>query len=242
MARPWRTSRSLREVPATPGRRWRGIAAGRTRRRTRTHLRVADRPQSTRTARRVYKLGIGAGTRSDHVRRHGVVAALPAAVDEAWSVTDQIDAVPEGHAARRAVDQAHLSGPITIAQVANLSANEGLPWFLGFLGAVSLGLAILNLLPIPILDGGHILYYLIELIKGSPVSDRTLVAGQYVGLVMLSGLIGTRLLQRYFRPVPLNVLPRHGAHQCMCAGLRPNPSGHASPGQRRLHDGAGGGH
>lgn len=84
----------------------------------------------------------------------------------------------------------HLSGPVTIAQVANFTANEGLPWFLGFLGAVSLGLAILNLLPIPILDGGHILYYLIELIKGSPVSERTLVAGQYVGLAMLSGLIG----------------------------------------------------
>ena len=84
----------------------------------------------------------------------------------------------------------NLSGPITIARVANSTANYGLPWFLGFLGAVSLGLAILNLLPIPILDGGHILYYLIELIKGSPVSDRALVAGQYIGLVLLTGLIG----------------------------------------------------
>lgn len=154
----------------------------------RTHLRA--RPTATdEDGQRVYKLGIGAGTRSDHVRRHGVVAALPAAVDEAWSVTTKSMQFLKDMLLG-ALSTKHLSGPITIAQVANLSANEGLPWFLGFLGAVSLGLAILNLLPIPILDGGHILYYLIELIKGSPVSERTLVAGQYVGLVMLSGLIG----------------------------------------------------
>jgi regulator of sigma E protease len=138
---------------------------------------------------KVYKLGIGAGTRSDHIRRYSVIAAIPAAVDEAWSVTAKSMQFLKDMLFG-ALSTKHLSGPITIAQVANLSANEGLPWFLGFLGAVSLGLAILNLLPIPILDGGHILYYLIELIKGSPVSDRTLVAGQYVGLAMLSGLIG----------------------------------------------------
>ena len=47
-----------------------------------------------------------------------------------------------------------------------------------------------NLLPIPILDGGHLLYYLIEMVKGSPVSDRTLIAGQYVGMALLAGLMG----------------------------------------------------
>lgn len=55
---------------------------------------------------------------------------------------------------------------------------------------MSLSIGILNLLPIPILDGGHLLYYLIELLKGSPVSERALVAGQYVGLAMLAGLMG----------------------------------------------------
>jgi regulator of sigma E protease len=137
----------------------------------------------------VYRLGVDPGARPDKVRVYGPLAAVPAAVGEAWTVTTKslqfLKDMLVGSLSTR-----HLSGPITIAQVANLSANEGLPWFLGFLGAISLGLAILNLLPIPILDGGHILYYLIELIKGSPVSDRTLVAGQYVGLVMLSGLIG----------------------------------------------------
>ena len=51
-------------------------------------------------------------------------------------------------------------------------------------------LAILNLLPIPVLDGGHLLYYLIELVKGSPLSERSMVAGQYIGLALLAGLMG----------------------------------------------------
>jgi regulator of sigma E protease len=66
----------------------------------------------------------------------------------------------------------------------------GVAWFISFLAAVSLGLGVMNLLPIPILDGGHLLYYLIELVKGSPVSERAQVAGQYVGLVLLVALMG----------------------------------------------------
>jgi regulator of sigma E protease len=84
----------------------------------------------------------------------------------------------------------NLSGVITIAQVANTSAQLGPAWFLNFLAIISLSLAILNLLPIPILDGGHLLYYLIELVKGSPVSERTQIAGQYVGLTLLVALMG----------------------------------------------------
>ena len=61
----------------------------------------------------------------------------------------------------------NLSGPLTIAKVANASAQLGLAWFLYFLALMSLSLCIINLLPIPILDGGHLLYYLIELVKGS---------------------------------------------------------------------------
>jgi len=84
----------------------------------------------------------------------------------------------------------NVSGPITIAQVANVSAQRGPDWFLWFLAAMSLSLAIINLLPIPVLDGGHLLYYLIELVKGSPLSERHMVAGQYVGLAALAGLMG----------------------------------------------------
>jgi regulator of sigma E protease len=65
----------------------------------------------------------------------------------------------------------------------------GLAWFLSFLAVISLSLGILNLLPIPILDGGHVVYYLIELFKGSPVSERAMMAGQYIGLALLVTLM-----------------------------------------------------
>ena len=78
----------------------------------------------------------------------------------------------------------------SFCKVANSSAQLGPAWFLNFLAIISLSLAILNLLPIPILDGGHLLYYLIELVKGSPLSERHMVAGQYVGLAALAGLMG----------------------------------------------------
>ncbi|WP_267119586.1 site-2 protease family protein, partial [Xanthomonas sacchari] len=84
----------------------------------------------------------------------------------------------------------NVSGPITIAKVANVSAKQGPDWFLNFLALLSLSLAIMNLLPIPILDGGHLLYYLIELVKGSPLSERAMAAGQFVGLTLLAGLMG----------------------------------------------------
>ncbi len=84
----------------------------------------------------------------------------------------------------------NISGPVTIARVANVSAQRGADWFLYFLALLSLSLCIINLLPIPILDGGHLLYYLIELVKGSPLSERAMAAGQYVGLALLAGLMG----------------------------------------------------
>src|SRR5690606_10691395 len=94
----------------------------------------------------------------------------------------------------------NLSGPITIARAANYTARMGLPSFLEFLALISLSLAIMNLLPIPILDGGHLLYYLIELVKGSPVSERTMIAGQYVGLMMLVALMGLVFYNDILRP------------------------------------------
>jgi regulator of sigma E protease len=79
---------------------------------------------------------------------------------------------------------------IGIAQYASASAQMGPAWFLQFLAMVSLSLAILNLMPIPVLDGGHLLYYLVELIKGSPVSEQVMVVGQYIGLILLFSLVG----------------------------------------------------
>ena len=95
----------------------------------------------------------------------------------------------------------NLSGPISIAQFANSSAAAGFSQFLFFLGAISLSLGILNLLPIPVLDGGHLLYYLIELIKGSPVSEQAQVAGQYFGLIALAGLMSLAFINDILRLV-----------------------------------------
>ena len=132
--------------------------------------------------------------------RHGPLAGLTAAVGETWRLTG----ATFGMLARMITGKAsvrNLSGPISIAQFANASASRGLSNFLFFLGAISLSLGILNLLPIPVLDGGHLLYYLIELIKGSPVSDQAQVAGQYFGLMALAGLMSLAFVNDILRLV-----------------------------------------
>ncbi|MBQ0721192.1 MAG: RIP metalloprotease RseP [Gammaproteobacteria bacterium] len=83
----------------------------------------------------------------------------------------------------------HLSGPITIAKVASTSAEYGLVAFLQFMALLSVSLGVLNLLPVPVLDGGHLLYYAVEAIKGSPVSLRFQQAGQQIGLFLIIGLM-----------------------------------------------------
>lgn len=83
------------------------------------------------------------------------------------------------------VSVSNISGPISIAQYAGSSAQGGLVSFLTFLAIVSISLGVLNLLPVPVLDGGHLLYYLIEWVKGSPVSDAAQALGQRVGIMAL---------------------------------------------------------
>ena len=79
----------------------------------------------------------------------------------------------------------NLSGPINIAVYAGYSASAGFARFMDFLAIVSISLGVLNLLPIPILDGGHLMYYLVEIIKGSPVSEAAMEVGQRIGIVFL---------------------------------------------------------
>jgi regulator of sigma E protease len=83
----------------------------------------------------------------------------------------------------------NLSGPITIAKVAGDSARTGIDNFIRFVAILSIMLGVMNLLPVPVLDGGHLMYYLIEVIKGSPVSDQIQIVGYKVGFVMLIGLM-----------------------------------------------------
>ena len=78
---------------------------------------------------------------------------------------------------------------LSIAQFAGSSANAGTAAFLSFLAIISVSLGVLNFLPIPVLDGGHLLYYVIEFLKGSPVSDDVQAFGQKLGLMVIIGLM-----------------------------------------------------
>ncbi len=83
----------------------------------------------------------------------------------------------------------NISGPISIAEYAGISAQLGLATFLSTLAIISISIGILNLMPVPILDGGHLLYCLVEMVKGSPVSEATQLIGQKIGIFMLAGLM-----------------------------------------------------
>jgi regulator of sigma E protease len=136
--------------------------------------------------------------RSFILLRYGPAAGLEAAVAETW----RLSAATLGLLGRMVTGKAsvkNLSGPISIAQFANSSAGRGLSNFLFFLGAISLSLGILNLLPVPVLDGGHLLYYLIEWVKGSPLSETAQMTGQYIGLMALAGLMSLAFVNDILR-------------------------------------------
>jgi regulator of sigma E protease len=87
----------------------------------------------------------------------------------------------------------NLSGPITIADYAGQSAQLGWLAYVSFLALISISLGVLNLMPVPLLDGGHLMYYVVEIVKGSPVSDRVMEMGQQVGMVLLFSLMAFAL-------------------------------------------------
>jgi regulator of sigma E protease len=83
----------------------------------------------------------------------------------------------------------NIAGPITIADYAGQSARSGIASFIAFLALISISLAVLNLLPIPLLDGGHLLYYLVEVVTGRPVPERVQEIGQRIGMALLGVLM-----------------------------------------------------
>ena len=123
------------------------------------------------------------------VSRLGVVDAAAEAVTQTWRMS-WLTLRMLGRMVTGDVSVKNVSGPIQIAQVAGVSAQIGLVSFLSFMAIVSVSLGVLNLLPVPVLDGGHLLYYFIEALTGSPVSERTQAAGQRLGLTLLALLMG----------------------------------------------------
>ncbi|HKZ72877.1 MAG TPA: RIP metalloprotease RseP [Steroidobacteraceae bacterium] len=120
------------------------------------------------------------------------LAALQRASVEAWNMT-VLQARLFWRMLMGQVSLKNLSGPLSIAEFAGDSAEAGFSAFLGFLVLISLSLGFLNLLPIPILDGGQIVFQLVEWLKGSPLSDRAQAVGQQVGIALLVLLMGVAL-------------------------------------------------
>ena len=118
------------------------------------------------------------------VVRYDPWSALAKAVNETWDKS-AFSLVMIGKILTGEVSWRNLSGPVTIADYAGQSAKLGLDYYLKFLALVSISLGVLNLLPIPILDGGHLLYYTAEIIKRGPLSARTMEIGQQIGLALL---------------------------------------------------------
>ena len=116
--------------------------------------------------------------------RYGVFTAFAKATTQTWD-TSFFSLKMIGRMISGEVSWKNLSGPVTIADYAGQSARLGGAQFLKFLALISISLGVLNLLPIPILDGGHLLYYVVEFIKGGPLSERVMEIGQQIGLFLL---------------------------------------------------------
>jgi len=132
--------------------------------------------------------------------RYGPLESLYRGTVKTWDITKLtlrvLAALVTGEAAL-----SNISGPISIAQFAGQSAQIGLASFIGFIALISVSIGILNLLPIPVLDGGHLLFYLVEVVRGAPLSERAQIVGQQIGVAMLLGLMGLAIYNDILRLV-----------------------------------------
>ena len=124
--------------------------------------------------------------------------ALGQAVRKTWE-TSMVSLQMMGRMIVGQISLKNLSGPLTIADYAGQSAQMGLGAYLSFLALISISLGVLNLLPIPLLDGGHMLYYMVELIKGSPVPEKFWDAGQKIGMALLFSMMALAMFNDFSR-------------------------------------------
>src|SRR5882672_1036592 len=130
--------------------------------------------------------------RSAVVVRYGIGEALAQGARKTWELSAftvrMLGRIVTGDASLK-----NISGPLTMADIAGQSAQAGILVFVGYLALISISLGVLNLLPVPLLDGGHLLYYFAEIFKGSPVSDRAFEVGQRIGMAVLAMLMALAL-------------------------------------------------
>jgi len=132
------------------------------------------------------------------IQQYDVFTAIAKGIEKTWDLSvltlKMLGRIVIGEASIK-----NISGPITIAEVAGHSAQLGFESFLRFLAIVSLSLGVINLLPIPMLDGGHLLFYLVEMAKGSPVSEAVQEIGLKIGVILLVMLMSIALYNDFTR-------------------------------------------
>ncbi len=122
--------------------------------------------------------------------RYGPLPALWQGIKKTWD-TSVFSLKMLGGMLGGSVSWKSLGGPVTIGDAAGKSAMAGWKVFLSFLALVSISLGVLNLLPVPVLDGGHLMYYMVEILRGRPVSERAMEIGQKAGILLLGLLMAT---------------------------------------------------
>lgn len=137
-------------------------------------------------------IGIGAGYQNYNTIHYGVFEALGKGSQETWRMVERITSFI-GKLITGKLSVKNLGGPVGIAQGAGQTAQAGMVAFLLYLAMISVNLGFVNLLPIPMLDGGHLMYYLAELVRGKPVSERIMELGMRVGIILLLTLMAVAL-------------------------------------------------
>jgi len=169
----------------------------------RLEISVTPGQKTTQSGDVVGYIGVGPGSAAwpeDMIRNRqlGLIDGLLAASDKTWQMTSltlsSIKKMIEG-----IISVKNLSGPITIAKVASATAQSGFEAYISFLAYLSISLGVLNLLPIPMLDGGHLLYYFIEVIKGKPVSERIQGLGLRIGMALLFSMMAIAMFNDVMR-------------------------------------------
>ena len=157
-----------------------------------------------RNGKSVGRLGLGHKAGASYPKEmlvtHGynVFESIPRALSRTWDFS-VLTLKMMGKIFTGEISVKNLSGPVSIARYAGYSASAGLARFLDFLAIVSISLGILNLLPIPILDGGHLTYYIIEVVRRKPVSDETQEFASRIGMILLFALMAVALYNDILR-------------------------------------------